>query len=181
MKEKIQPVSSMKLETGRLILRKIRITDQKEIFALRTDEGVNRFIDRPRPRFKKDAKEFIRRVLNGTNKSESFYWAITLHGDSTLIGTVCLWNFTGDRKTAELGYELSEPYQGKGIMHEAVGKVIEFAFQTLGVSTIEAFTHRDNLKSHSLLDRNNFIWDKTRKDVDNENNHVLILKKSEKS
>ena len=37
-----------------------------------------------------------------------------------MIGSICLWNFTDNQKSAEIGYDLSPKYQRKGIMNEIV-------------------------------------------------------------
>ena len=61
-----------------------------------------------------------------------------------MIGTICFWNESADRKSAELGYELHPEYQGNGYMDEAMKEVIGFAFRS-GFTSLEAYTHKDNL------------------------------------
>jgi len=166
------------LSTTRLQLRSLKLSDENEIFFLRSNETVNQYIGRKRISRKEEALQFINKINNNLKNNEALYWAITLKGNLHLIGTVCLWNFTKDRKTAELGYELFPEFQGKGIMDEAVKKVIETAFQKIGVNTFEAFTHKNNLRSRALLLRNNFVHDSSRTDDDDENNIIFVLKKS---
>lgn len=57
---------------------------------------------------------------------------------------------------AELGYGLFLGNKGKGIMSESLRKVVEYGFNTMGLETIEAYTNADNIKSITLLERNNF-------------------------
>ena len=177
MKEEINLASYPELTTDRLTLRQLEDTDENEIFILRSDEQINQYIDRAKPTKIEEARQFITRINNNIKENKAFYWAITLKGNPKLIGTICLWNFSEDKKTVELGYELFPEFQGKGIMDEAVKKVIGFTFQTIGINTMEAFTHKDNLKSRSLLLKNNFLPDIKRKDEDNINNVIFILKK----
>ncbi len=49
-------------------------------------------------------------------------------------------------------------------MQEALAKVIEFGFQNLHFHTLEAWTHKDNLPSQKLLEKNNFVRDKDREE-----------------
>ena len=42
------------------------------------------------------------------------------------------------------------------MMNEAFSKIVEFAFETLGIETIEAFTHKENQNSTKLLQKYNF-------------------------
>ena len=50
------------LVTDRLVLRQLRESDDTAIFSIRSDEEVNRFIDRPRPVNIGDAIEFIKKI-----------------------------------------------------------------------------------------------------------------------
>lgn len=165
------------LSTERLRLRPLNLSDENDIFRLRSDEIINYFISRKRLTNKDEAIQFINRINNQIKEGVILYWAIMLKENPPLIGTICLWNFSKERKTAELGYELFPEFQGKGIMDEAVKKVIETAFKKMGFAIIEAFTHKDNFKSRSLLLRNNFFDDSSRKDEDNDNNAIFILQK----
>lgn len=177
MKKGINFNDFKELATERLILRKLKSEDENEIFILRSDDLINKYIARVRLKTLEEAQQFIIRINNDIMKNKVLYWAITLKNNYKLIGTICLWNFTKDRKTAELGYELFPHFHGYGIMDEATKKVIEFAFQTIDIDTMEAYTHKDNLKSISLLLRNNFLQDVKRSDEENENNTIFILRK----
>jgi ribosomal-protein-alanine N-acetyltransferase len=84
------------------------------------------------------------------------YWAITATGNKKLIGTICLFDFSDELEKCEIGYELLTYSQGKGIMTEAIEKIIEFAVQTLELKTIDAFTPKDNVSSTKLLQKFNF-------------------------
>ena len=142
------------LKTDRLILRQLVNTDDKEIFALRSDDNVNRYLDRQPSKSIEDAKSFIQIITENVKKNDSIYWVISLNG--ILIGTICLFEFADDNFKAEIGYELLPSYQGKGLMQEAVSKVLEFGFQHLGLNSIEAYTHSENQSSTRLLEKFNF-------------------------
>jgi ribosomal-protein-alanine N-acetyltransferase len=147
------------LFTERLILRQLEIGDVNEIFALRSSDDVNRFLDRPKTTTIDEAKQFIYKINEGINKNEWLYWAITLKKETGLIGTICYWNISKENNRAEVGYELHPHFQGKGIMQEAILKVIDFEFGQLKLKTITAVPSGDNLKSRKLLEKNNFKID----------------------
>lgn len=176
MKQKKEFSSFKELTTERLLLRSLKATDKKEIFILRSDPDINKYIGRAKPKNIKEALQFIRKRNEDIKENKALYWAITFKENLKLIGTVCLWNISEDRKTAEIGYELFPHSQGKGIMDEAIKKLIGFAFQTLDMHILEAFTNKNNLKSISLLLRNNFSHVPGRKDEDDINNVIFILK-----
>jgi ribosomal-protein-alanine N-acetyltransferase len=144
------------LTTERLTLRQLVINDEREIFTLRSDSEINKYLDRQLSNTIDDARNFIKKVNENINKNDSLYWAITLSDKNVLIGTICLFSFSDETDKCEIGYELLTNFQGQGIMTEAVEKVIDFAFNTIKVQKIEAFFHIDNQSSIKLLEKFSF-------------------------
>lgn len=166
------------LKTERLLLRKIEEVDCDAILFLRSDPIVNKFIVRSEDRKTKnkaDAIKFIKETKEAFEKNKSIAWGITLQDDPEIIGSICLWNFSENRKTAEVGYDLKPKFQGTGIMSEAIKTVIGFGFKELNLDKIEAFTHKENASSKRLLEKNNFHLNKDRKDVENKSNIIFEL------
>ena len=144
------------LKTERLTLRQLVVNDEQEIFTLRSDREINKYLDRQLSKTIEDARNFINKVNESINKNDSLYWAITLSDKNKLIGTICLFGFSDDNCKCEIGYELLRNFQGQGIMKEAMEKVIAYAFNTIKVKKIEAFLHRDNQSSIKLLEKFSF-------------------------
>jgi [ribosomal protein S5]-alanine N-acetyltransferase len=144
------------LRTERLTLRQLVITDEQEIFTLRSDSEINKYLDRQVSKTIDDARNFILKVNENINKNNSLYWAITFSDNNILVGTICLFSFSDENNTCEIGYELLTNFQGQGIMKEAAEKVIDYAFNTIKVQKIEAFFHRDNQRSIKLLKKLSF-------------------------
>ncbi|MFZ1517176.1 MAG: GNAT family N-acetyltransferase [Ignavibacteriaceae bacterium] len=147
------------LETERLFLRKLSLDDAEEIFALRSNDEVNKYIDRPKAGDIDEAIAFINKVNIGVANDNWLYWVICFKDNPMLIGTICLWNLNEVENKAEVGYELIPEYQGKGIAKEALSKIIEFAFDLVQLNKIEAYTHKENLASTRLLEKFNFVRD----------------------
>ena len=97
------------LKTSRLFLRRVTNEDENEIFFLRSDEGVNQYVDRPKPNSLEDARKHIEKVNNATDNNESIFWGIALAGKAKIIGTICLWNISTENDTAEIGFDLAPP------------------------------------------------------------------------
>src|SRR5258706_5679784 len=144
------------LKTERLTLRQLVISDEQEIFTLRSDSEINKYLDRQVSNTIEDARNFINKVNENINKNDSLYWAITLGDKNILVGTICLFGFSDENRKCEIGYELLTNFQGQGIMKEAAEKVIDYAFNTIKVKKIEASLHRDNQSSKKLLDKFSF-------------------------
>jgi len=145
------------LKTERLTLRQLLITDEQEIFILRSDSEINKYLDRQVSNSIDDARSFINKINENINNNNSPYWAITLSERNVLVGTICLFGFSDQNDKCEIGYELLTTFQKQGIMREALEKVIDYAFTTIKVKKIEAFLHRDNQSSIKLLEKFSFI------------------------
>ena len=144
------------LATERLTLRQLLITDEQEIFTLRSDREINKYLDRQVSKTVDDARNFINMINGNIHKNDSIYWAITLRDRNILVGTICLFGFSDEDNKCEIGYEILTNFQGQGIMSEAAEKVIDFAFNTNKVQKIEAFLHKDNQRSIKLLEKLSF-------------------------
>jgi len=153
------------LKTERLTLRQLVTDDEQAIFTLRSDTEINKFLERKIADTLDDARQFINAVNDNIDRNTSIYWAINFSNKSELVGTICLFCFSAENDKCEIGYELLTNFQRQGIMQEALEKVIDYAFNTIGVQKIEAFFHRDNQSSIKLLEKLSFkdsdILDKT--------------------
>lgn len=170
------------IQTERLILRQLRESDSDEILYLRSNPVINKYIRRESNKQTKniqDALDFIQRINRGIEINSSISWSITLKNSPKTIGTICLWNFSNQNRCAEIGYDLALDFQGKGIMNEAMQAVLTFGFDSLNLQKIEAFTHKENSSSQKLLVKNGFRLRAERFDVDNPDNCIFEIEKTE--
>ncbi|HNS12112.1 MAG TPA: GNAT family N-acetyltransferase [Bacteroidia bacterium] len=144
------------LKTNRLILRCLDKTDEEEVFFFRSDPRILEHLDRQPAKELEEARAHIEKILNGIRHGEWIDWCITLAGKPKLVGNICLWNISIEENSAEIGYALHPDYQGKGIMNEAAKAVIEFGFKKMKLKKIVANLSPHNLKSITLLEKNNF-------------------------
>ena len=164
--------------TDRLLLRRLKESDCEVILFLRTDKNVNKFIERPDHRKTKNisqARTLIEEFDSCIDTNHSITWGITLKNDLPIIGTICLWNFSQNKKTAEVGYDLHPLFQNKGMMSEAMKVVVAFGFKELNLDKIVAFTHTENVHSKKLLNKHGFHHNVNRKDLDNKSNIIFEL------
>jgi ribosomal-protein-alanine N-acetyltransferase len=165
-----------KLFTNRLILRRLILKDENEILFLRSHPKILEFINIRKASSLKDARAYIQMINKGIIKNESILWGMTLQENAKkVIGTICLWNISKEQNRAEIGYVLHPAFQGKGIMQEAVEKVIDYGFKTMNLDTIEADLDPENVRSVRLLERNNFTFEKMNPPL-----AVYSLKKTQK-
>jgi len=144
------------LETSRLILRRLSLNDAEEIYQLRTDVDVAALTGRTPCVNIEEAIAYINKIDGMINKNECIFWAVSQRENPALIGVACLWNFDIKKGTVEIGYELLEKFQGKGIMGEVIVRILQYAFDVMGAETIIAFPSGENPPSVRLLQKLGF-------------------------
>lgn len=154
-----------KLETERFTLRQLKIEDENEIFTLRSDENIAKYLDRPRANSIDDARQFIQKINSSISKNELIYWAITHKDDEKLIGTICLWKISTEQSNAEVGFELLPDHQGKGVIQEILPKILDFGFKNIKLQSIEGEVAPNNLKSVTLLEKHGFVINRKAKNT----------------
>ena len=154
----------MRFSTQRLVLRTITEHDAAEILGIRSNAEINQFLHRNPPKNSYEALDFILSIKKKTINKEILFLGIASQNHPLLLGTICLWKFSKDRTTAELGYELLPAYHGKGIMSEAVQFILNYGFKNLNLKKIDAFTNKNNLNSIKLLEKSKFILNENRTD-----------------
>lgn len=145
------------LKTDRLLLRQLKISDDKLIFEYQSNKDNFKFVDMPIYKSIKDAQNYITKMNKGVKENRWIIWAIADINTNIILGTISIWNITVEQSKAELGYGLYPSNLGKGIMSEALQKVVEYGFKNMKLKTIEAYTNKLNGKSIALLERNNFV------------------------
>lgn len=139
------------LTTERLVLRSLGSQDLQAIHELRSDREVNLMVGREAPAELSESREFIERIAGMVEKREGLYWVLDLKEKDGLIGTICCWNFDVEDEIVEIGYELLPEFRGKGLMKEAMKKVIDYTFENLNARLITAFPSGVNADSVGLL------------------------------
>ncbi|MCF8242603.1 MAG: GNAT family N-acetyltransferase [Melioribacteraceae bacterium] len=150
------------IKSKRLIFRQLKISDAKQIFKIRSDKEMAKYLDRPLAESMVDAENFISKVNLGIAKGDWIYWGIALHDLPDIIGTICLWKISIKNKKAEIGFELHRDFQGLGFMKEAIPVILNYGFEVMNLDCIEAEVDERNVKSIKLLERNGFRRLKTR-------------------
>ena len=141
------------LETDRLLLRAIRVSDAADMFDYARRPEVTRYLlwnPHPDVRYTKRYLEY----LATRYRMGMFYdWALILKAEKRMIGTCGFVRFDYPHNSAEIGYVLHPDYHGKGLMAEAARAVMDFGFSTLDLHRIEARYMVGNAPSRRLMER----------------------------
>ncbi|MCS4228840.1 GNAT family N-acetyltransferase [Sphingobacterium sp. BIGb0165] len=164
-----------KISTDKLVLKPVELSDLQDMYYLRTNPQVAKYIERDVNKNLEEIKQFIELV-----RKNNFYFTINTIAPSEFIGTITLWNIDRSTNYAEIGYELLPQFQGKGLMSEAVKAILDYAFNEAGFEYIEAYTHRENITSKKLLERVGFKLVVGKIDEDNSDIIIYGINKIEK-
>ena len=141
------------LETNRLTLRKLLITDIKDMFEYGSDFKVSEFVMWNKYETLEDAKNFADIIINKYEKGNDNFWAIELKENSKMIGTINFVDFKRKYNWAELGYVLNRNYWSSGIMTEAIKKIIQYGFEELDLNKIQAKCIKENIGSYKAMEK----------------------------
>lgn len=144
------------LRTPRLNVRPLSAADVAPVFAVFSDPVVVRYWDGPLMTTLDDATRYLGQIHNGFRRRDFFQWGIADSATGTVIGTCTLAQFSAIHQRCEIGFALKQEHWGKGLGSEAVGAVIDFAFETVGMHRIEADVDPRNDRSLRLLERFGF-------------------------
>jgi len=170
------PKTFPRLETERLILREIRLDDRYGIFGNFSDEEVAKwFFDVPYSAIEQ-ADEIIQSFINEFKEGKGLTWAMTLKESNEFVGT-CGYGEVEIGACGEIGFDLAKEHWGKGLMSEALSAIIDFGFDMLGLSKVEARTYSTNSRAIRLLRRLGFQLE----DVRGDSHYFALIEKDRKN
>jgi ribosomal-protein-alanine N-acetyltransferase len=143
----------MRLETGRLILRPIEVSDAPAIFPLINDADVARYLlSVPHPYPEAELVPWIRKARESMARRERWELTIVLRETDLPIGVCSLADISWEHANAELGYWLGKKHWGRGYMTEAVRRLARFGFDDLRMERIHARVLSPNTRSIKVIE-----------------------------
>lgn len=145
------------IETERLILKRITNDDVNEVYELRSNPETMKYIPRPLVKTTEDALEHIAMIEEKIVANTGINWGITLKGNPKVLGIIGYYRLQPENYRAEIGYMLLPEFHGKGIITEAVKRLISYGFDDLKLHSIEAVIDPQNFASEKVLQKCNFV------------------------
>ncbi|MEO2207990.1 GNAT family N-acetyltransferase [Paenibacillus pabuli] len=151
------------LQTERLQLRKMQVSDSPALFKIWSDPEVTRFMNVRCFTAENQAIEMIQLLDDLSQDNKAIRFSIIHKESGEIIGS-CGYNaFNFANGTAEIGYDLAKSYWGKGYASEAVSSLVDYAFSSWKLKRIEAKVDPRNLNSIKLLQKLDFSFEGTLK------------------
>ncbi|KFC57598.1 alanine acetyltransferase [Flavobacterium gilvum] len=126
--------------------------------SLRSNDEVMKYIPRPYLKTKEDALELIAMFDDKIENGIGINWGICFPDEpEKIIGIIGHYRLKPEHFRAEVGYMIFPEYNGKGIVSEALQKVVEYGFKEMKLHSLEAILDPENKGSEKVLLKNGFV------------------------
>jgi ribosomal-protein-alanine N-acetyltransferase len=141
------------LETRRLILRPLELADAEQVQALFPQWEIVKYLAKvvPWPYPEGGALAYIRdQALPAMERGEEWHWTLRLKdAPHQLIGCISLMRHENHNR----GFWMGLPWQGQGLMSEAVEVVTDYWFNELGFAALRAPKAVGNTASRRISEK----------------------------
>ena len=149
------------LETKRLYLRPWNVADAADLYECAKDKRVGYPAGWPAHTSVNHSRQVIVDYF-----SEDNVFAIVLKQTEKIIGCIALKSpaqsrFCANDKQAEIGYWLSVPYWGQGLMPEAAKCLLQYGFEVLQLEKVWCGYYDGNLQSYKVAKKCGFVYEYT--------------------
>ncbi len=145
-------LSPPRIETERLILRKLTLADAPEYFAhLWGDPAIAQYMLWEPHQTMDESIASIQKALDRYDRGESCRWAVVRKEDQVLIGIVELLGFQEETGGCSFAYMLGRKFQSRGYGTEALAAAFDYAFRTLQIGCIVADHFAENPASGAVM------------------------------
>lgn len=162
------------LETERILLRKFTSSDVDEVFAMRSNPEVMRYIRAPQTE-RKEAENWIELVTSRWESDRIGFCAVIEKATGSFAGWCGLWRLR-ETDEIEVGYALIRELRGRGFAHEAAEAFLVYGFETLNLDEIVAVTRPENRSSRRVMERLGMSYDYTGRFYDQQLVHYSITR-----
>lgn len=146
------------LETKRLILRPLELSDAESLFELNKNPNVHKYLwQKPEEVIDESIKviEYVQRQYASNNIGR---YATILKETNTYIGWTGI-KFVNDHiengntNFYDYGYRLDEKFWNKGFATEATVFWLDYGFNQMKIDKMNAYTHSENGASNHILQK----------------------------
>mgnify|MGYP000459923701 CR=1 FL=1 len=133
------------IETERLLLRELRLTDLEGMFALDSDPEVHKYLGNKPVKSIEESKKILESVLTQYKERGIGRFAVIEKSTGEFVGWSGLrlnteYNMNGFTKYYDIGYRLIKRFWGKGYATESGKAAIDYAFHVLKLP-LDCYVH----------------------------------------
>lgn len=157
----------MQLNLGSYYISPIHPKDGWNVcnFTIANEDGLKRYFPKTlEQNLTPDLSDiFVKKKVKQFESKEEFLFILRENETKKLVGLIYIKEIDWDKKQGELAYCIDYNFEGKGLTTEAIKLLSDYAFETLGLETLQIIVHKSNIASVKIAINNNFTWIKTLK------------------
>ncbi|MDO4940354.1 MAG: GNAT family N-acetyltransferase [Erysipelotrichaceae bacterium] len=149
-----------KIETERLLLRKVKLEDAQAIFDnWASDEETSRYVMWDKHVSLKETKNYVGKIVSNYKYDFYFDWLVCLKEDDEPIGEISVVNFSLKQRICEIGYCYGKKYWNKGYASEALKAVIDYMFSETNIDKVYSRHLSNNEASGKVMKKAGMKYD----------------------
>ncbi|RXM46736.1 GNAT family N-acetyltransferase [Flavobacterium sp. YO64] len=145
------------IETERLLLREVIVSDVDGMFELDSNPNVHIYIGKKPVTTIEQSAAYIENLQQQYKDFGTGRWAVILKETNEFLGWSGIKFITDEinnhKNFYEIGYRFIEKHWGKGYATEAGKAFIEYAFDNLKVDAVYAYADAGNDNSRKILEK----------------------------
>lgn len=149
------------LNTERLLLRKMNVSDSPNLYKIWSDPDVTKFMNITSFTHEEQAIEMIEILDKLAQDQKAIRLTIIERQSNEIIGSCGFNSIDFENEKAEIGYDIAKAFWGKGYAPESIKALLDYAFQILKLNRIEAKVEPENANSIKVLQKLNFTFEGT--------------------
>ena len=145
------------IETERLLLRALDLSDAEGMFELDSNPNVHIFVGKKPVKHIEESVDQIKNIQHQYKTFGTGRWAVVLKETNEFIGWSGIKFITNEinnhKDFYEIGYRFTEKHWGKGYATEAGKAFIDYAFNIMKVDALYAYADEGNQNSRKILEK----------------------------
>ena len=148
------------LESERLLLRKFKEKDAKEIYEGFINQDDFLYYAHKERKTLEEEISSLKGIEDKYKNNEYYNWLITLKSNNKIIGAINL-NVYNYNESIEFNYAIDDRYKGNGYMTEALNIVKDYCLNEIKVNRLYGGCEINNIGSKRVMEKCLFIYEGT--------------------
>lgn len=166
-------LGTVRIETERLILRRFRLEDAKDMFQnWAGDDRVTKYLTWPSHTSIDDSRNIIQSWIEEYANETFYQWCIERKESKQAIGSISVVHLNEEVGSVEIGYCIGYNFWNQGFTTEALRALIEFFFDEVQVNRIESRHDPNNPNSGKVMMKCGLRYEGTRRKADRNNTGI---------
>jgi len=143
----------IRIETGRLLLRRYEPDELAALHGLRSSEAVVRWLSDPPATEEESRARLARRIGDTRFAFSGDAIGLAIVHDGAIAGDISFFLTSAEHRQGEIGFIVHPDHQGRGYASEATRALLELGFETFGLHRIAGRAEARNVASARVLEK----------------------------